>query len=184
LNATAEHGLDKSSKAACLNDILRLHSFDLKLTIIAVLVIGCIVGAVFLLRNSVVRYFESFDYNPNNAIITLSKSGCYGDCHAHTITAYASNGTVIHQEYGKSGEKIIYITNVTSERIKTIAVDLANIGFFSLKEDYCGTVFDAQTIKTTLSTSGNIHSVCHLRHMSETKELEVIDSKIENLLLP
>lgn len=120
---------------------------------------------------------------PEDTIIRLNRTVCYGTCPAYLLTVKA-NGEVnfFGQDFvetkGQAKDEI------SKQKVKQLVEEFKKAKFFDLKDNYtsieCAT--DNPTVRTTLFINGKVKKIEHDTGCKAPKELTVLEDKIDEIV--
>ncbi|UCC18040.1 MAG: hypothetical protein JSU58_05670 [Dehalococcoidales bacterium] len=99
--------------------------------------------------------------DPDNVIITLERTACFGFCPVYKITIHG-DGTVIYEgkEFVETQGKAE--TTIDQEKIKQLISEFEEIDYFSLQDEYTErTITDASSAITSITIDGKTKTVEH-----------------------
>ncbi len=133
--------------------------------------------------DSIEDVFPTDDSIPEDLIIRLQRTPCYGECPAYMMTVKADGKVSFfgqnHVKYkGQTEDKI------NKEKIKQLIQEFKKADFFNLEDNYtsknCAT--DNPTVRTTLFINGKTKKIEHDKGCEAPKELIALEDKIDKIV--
>lgn len=120
---------------------------------------------------------------PDDLIVRLQRTPCYGTCPAYMLTVKA-NGKV--DFFGQDFTEVKGQTEgeISEDKIKQLIEEFKQAKFFALDDNYtsknCAT--DNPTVRTTLFINGKVKKIEHDRGCEAPKELTDLENKIDEIV--
>ena len=127
--------------------------------------------------------FPADDSIPEDLIIRLQRTPCYGECPAYLMTVKADGkvsffGQNHVEKMGQTEDKI------GVDKIKQLIEEFKKADFFNLEDNYtsenCAT--DNPTVRTTLFINGKTKKIEHDTGCEAPKELTALEDKIDEIV--
>ena len=129
---------------------------------------------------------------PQDLMITLERTTCYGRCPAYTLTITADGAVVFHGRRFVKQEWTIIKSAITQDQLKQLMAEFDRVKFFSLEDDYmdnprvCAEYeTDNPSAFTSIRFDGKSKSVRHYHGCSGPKvprELTELENKIDEIV--
>jgi hypothetical protein len=127
--------------------------------------------------------FPTDDKIPEDLIIRLQRTVCYGTCPSYLLTVKA-DGKVSFFGQDKTKTKGQAGGEISEENIKKLIAEFKQADFFSLDDSYtsknCAT--DNPTVRTTLFINGKVKKIEHDMGCEAPKELTALEDKIDKIV--
>ena len=133
--------------------------------------------------DSVKTVFPNDESIPEDLIIRLKRTVCFGECPAYMLTIKA-DGKV--NFFGQDHTKVKGQAEgaISEEKIKQLIEEFKKVKFFDLEDNYltgnCDT--DSATVHTTLFINGKTKRIEHNLGCKEPKELTKLENKIDEIV--
>ncbi len=133
--------------------------------------------------DSVTSVFPTDDSIPEDLIIRLKRTVCFGKCPAYMLTIKA-DGKVSF--FGQDHTKVKGQAEgeISEEKLKQLIEEFKKVKFFDLEDNYltgnCDT--DSPTVHTTLFINGKTKKIEHNLGCKEPKELTELENKIDEIV--
>jgi hypothetical protein len=120
---------------------------------------------------------------PEDLIVRLKRTPCYGKCPAYMLTVNAKGevkffGENFTETKGQAEGKI------GEDKVKELIAEFRKAKFFELKDDYvtenCAT--DNPTVRTTLLMNGKVKKIEHDRGCKAPQELTMLEDRIDEIV--
>ena len=127
--------------------------------------------------------FPTDDSIPEDLIIRLNRTVCFGTCPAYLLTVKA-DGKVSFFGQDHTETKGQAEGEISEEKIKQLIAEFKRAKFFELKDNYtsekCGT--DTPTARTTLFINSKVKKIEHDLGCEAPKELTDLENKIDEIV--
>lgn len=112
------------------------------------------IGAILILTAGAILYFwpEAEQLMVHDDVITLYRSGCYGNCPVYNIAIYG-NGTVVYDgtiDVAAVGRRT---SKISTEKFQQLVAEFEKANYFSLEDEY-SFILDDPTITTSITIGG------------------------------
>lgn len=133
--------------------------------------------------DSVTSQFPDDDSIPDDLIIRLNRTVCFGTCPAYLLTVKA-DGKVSFFGQDFTETKGQAEGEISKEKIKQLIAEFKKAKFFDLKDNYtteeCST--DTPTVRTTLFINDKVKKIEHSLGCEAPKELTDLENKIDEIV--
>lgn len=120
---------------------------------------------------------------PDEVLITLERTACFGTCPVYTLTIQG-DGTVVYdgKEFVKT--KGTSETSITQEKIEQLISEFEKVDYFSLNDSYTErTITDAQSVITSITIDGKPKTIEHYHgDFSAPKQLTELEDRIDEIV--
>jgi hypothetical protein len=129
------------------------------------------------------QVFPNDDSIPEDLIIRLNRTACYGTCPAYLLTVKA-DGKVSFFGQNFTETKGQAEGEISKEKIKELIQEFKKAKFFELNDNYtsekCGT--DNSTVRTTLFINDKVKKIEHDLGCEAPPELTNLEDKIDEIV--
>jgi uncharacterized protein DUF6438 len=129
---------------------------------------------------------------PQDLMITLERTRCYGTCPAYKLTIAADGAVVFERRRWVKQEGETIKSAISREQLKQLMAEFKRVKFFSLEDDYwkdwsvCNEVYsDAPSAFTSIRINGKSKAIRHYhgcRGPKVPKELTELENKIDEIV--
>jgi len=124
--------------------------------------------------------FATGDKIPEDLIVRLKRTPCYGTCPAYLLTINAKGEVeFLGEQYTKVNGQAK--GRIDEAKVRQLIEEFEKAKFFELKDDYtsenCGT--DMPTVRTTLLINGNVKKIEHDKGCDAPPELTALENSID-----
>jgi hypothetical protein len=126
---------------------------------------------------------------PQDLMITLERTGCYGICPVYKLTITADGAVEFEGRRFVKQEGVTIKSAISLERLKELMAEFDRVKFFSLDDDYSETRFSCRTDHpsafTSIRTNGRSKRINHYLGCGEPKvpkELTELENKIDEIV--
>ena len=121
--------------------------------------------------------------NPDEVIITLERTACYGFCPVYTLTIQG-NGTVVYEGEDFVKTKGIMEISIPKAKIDQLVEEFERVGYFSLNNYYTErTITDAPSVITSITVDGKTKTIEHYHgDFDAPEELTELEDAIDEIV--
>jgi hypothetical protein len=166
-----------------INGVLRYFLLScVVLVLFMALSMGCITTGKNLGENAAKEELSS-PVSPEKLVITLERTGCYGNCPVYSLTINGE-GTVVYHGKDFVKTKGVKETTISMESIYQILAEFEEAEYFSLKESYIGFgKSDMPHANTSISLGNRTKSIKHyLGDQNAPKKLTELENQIDEIV--
>ena len=130
---------------------------------------------------------------PDDLLITLERTICYGTCPAYKLTV-KSDGTVLFEGLNYTNVKGKIEDKISAEKVKQLIKEFQTVDYFNLNGKYdtqsCFQVTDNPSASTSIRINGKTKSISHYRgcvegtddFKKELSNLTELEKKIDEIV--
>jgi hypothetical protein len=140
---------------------------------------GLAVGVSFIVAFSFLFGMKpSIPESPENAIISIERTACFGSCPDYKLTIYG-NGSVIYEGRNFVAVEGIRTGTVAPEDVRALVKHFNDINYFSLRDKYVDQVTDLPTTTTSIRIDGQFKQV--VDYYGAPEELKQLENRIDEV---